>query len=148
MLGCSNVRITGEFPIFEVTFNVALWGSHEAGGLDKRFAGWRISLCHWLLLVFQRGGLVRRFRESNFYDCCMEEAYEGGLNVIFKYGPGGRLQELRGVEIVCVWVNILKLYALFLAASLGGLKIGMESSATKNTPSQINEALCVPFILP
>ena len=33
MLGCSNVRITGEFPIFGVTFNAILWGSHEAWGL-------------------------------------------------------------------------------------------------------------------
>ena len=30
MLGCSNVRITEEFPIFGDTFNAALWGSHEA----------------------------------------------------------------------------------------------------------------------
>ena len=30
MLGCSNVRITGEFSIFGVTFNAAIWGSLEA----------------------------------------------------------------------------------------------------------------------
>ena len=30
MLGCSNVRITGEFFIFDVTFNAAIWGSLEA----------------------------------------------------------------------------------------------------------------------
>ena len=30
MLGCSNVRITGEFSIFDVTFNAAIWGSLEA----------------------------------------------------------------------------------------------------------------------
>ena len=30
MLGCSNVRITEEFPIFGVTFNAALWRTHEA----------------------------------------------------------------------------------------------------------------------
>ena len=30
MLGCSNVPITGEFPIFDVTFNATLWGFHEA----------------------------------------------------------------------------------------------------------------------
>ena len=29
MLGCFNARITGEFPIFGVSFNSALWGSHE-----------------------------------------------------------------------------------------------------------------------
>ena len=140
--------ITGEFPIFGVTFNATLCGSHEARGLYKRFIGWRISLCHWLLLVSQRGGLVRRYRESDFYDCCMEKAYEGGLNMISKYGPGQRLQGLSGVGIVCAWENIFELYAPLLAASLGGSKTGMESSTTKNTPSQINGALCVPFHLP
>ena len=39
MLGCSNVRIIGEFPIFGVTFNAALWGFHEAWGLYKRLVG-------------------------------------------------------------------------------------------------------------
>ena len=64
----------------------------------------------------------------------MEEAYEGGLSVISKYGPGRRLQGLSGVGIVSVWENILELYAPFLAASLSGLKTGMESSTTKDTP--------------
>ena len=36
-------------------------------------------------------------RKSFFYDCCMEEAYEGGLNAISKYGSGRRLQGLSGV---------------------------------------------------
>ena len=78
----------------------------------------------------------------------MEEAYEGGLNVISKYGPGRRLQGLSGVRIVCVWENILGLYAPFLVVSLGGSKTGMESFTAKDTPSQINGALCVPFLLP
>ena len=81
------------------------------------------------------------------YDRCMEEAYEGGLSVISKYGPGRRLQGLSGVGIVCVSENILELCAPFLAASLGGSKTGMESSAAKNTLSEINGALCVPFHL-
>ena len=92
--------------------------------------------------------MVRRYRESDFYDCFMDEAYEGGLNVIAKYGPGRSLQGLNRVLIVCVWMNIPKLHALFLAAPLGGLKTRIESSIAKNTPSQINEALCVPFHLP
>ena len=92
-------------------------------------------MCHWLLLVLQRGDLVRRCRESDFYGCYMEEAYEGGLNVIIKYGPGRRPQGLSEVEIVCISKNIIELYASFLAASFGGLKTGMESSASKKVPS-------------
>ena len=30
MLVCSNVRITGEFPIFGVTFDAGVWDSLEA----------------------------------------------------------------------------------------------------------------------
>ena len=30
MLVCSNVRITGEFSTFGVTFNATIWGSPEA----------------------------------------------------------------------------------------------------------------------
>ena len=30
MLVCSNVRIIGEFSIFDVTFDVAIWNSLEA----------------------------------------------------------------------------------------------------------------------
>ena len=84
--------------------------------------------------MFQRGGLVRRCWKSVFYECCIEEAYEGGLNVISKYGAGRRLQGLNGVGIDCVSEYILELYAPFLAASLGGSKIGMESSTAKDTP--------------
>ena len=69
------------------------------------------------------------------YDCCMEEAYEGSLSVISKYGLGRRLQGLSGVGIVCVSENILELCSPFMATSLGGSKIGMESSVAKNTPS-------------
>ena len=86
------------------------------------------------MLVLQRGDLVRRRRESDFYDCYMEEAYEGGLDVIFKYVPGRRPQGLSGVGSVCISENILELYAPFLAAFLGGSKTGMEFSATKNVP--------------
>ena len=48
-------------------------------------------------LVFQRGDMVRRRRAllmSYFSDCFMEEAYEGGLDVIFNYGSGQRPQGL------------------------------------------------------
>ena len=58
----------GIFLFFGVTFDAVVWDSLEARGLYKRFAGWRILLCHWLLLVIQRGGLVRRCRKSVFYD--------------------------------------------------------------------------------
>ena len=55
--------------------------------------------------------------------------------MIVKHGPRRSLQGLSGVGIVCVGRNILELCALFLAASLGGAKTQMESSAAKNTPS-------------
>ena len=42
------------------------------------------------MLVFQQGDMVRRCRELDFYDHCMEEAYEGGLDVIVKYRLGRR----------------------------------------------------------
>ena len=77
MLRCSNVHITEEFPSFLKSHLMRL-DSFEAKGLYKRFAGGRILLCHWLLLVCQRGGLLRRCRESDFYDCCMDENYEEG----------------------------------------------------------------------
>ena len=89
MLVCSNVRITKEFSNFLVSHLMRLFRIPLKLEVSiKRLIGWQIPLCHWLLLVFQRGGLVRRCRESCFYDCCMEEAYEGGLNVISKYGLG------------------------------------------------------------
>ena len=102
-------------------------------------------MCQWLLLVFQWGGLVRRCREAHFYDCYMEEAYEGVLSMISKYGPGRRLQGLSGVGIVCVFENILELYAPFLAASLGGSKTRMESSTAKDT-DECKTHLCFEFI--
>ena len=73
----------------------------------------------------------------------MEEAYERGLNMIFKYGLDRRLQGLNRVGIFYVWENILELYAPFLATSLGGSKTRMESFAAKDTPSQIYKgSLC------
>ena len=42
--------------------------------------------------------MVRRRRELDFCDCCIEEAYEGGLDVIVKYGSGRRIQGL-------IWVG-------------------------------------------
>ena len=75
MQGCSDVHITREFASF---FYAVVWDSFEAGDLYKRFAGGGILLCQWLLLVLQRGGLVRRCLESDFCDCCMDEAYEEG----------------------------------------------------------------------
>ena len=65
----------------------------------------------------------------------MEEAYEGGLSVVSKYGLGRRLQGLSGVEIVCDSETIIELCTPFLVGSLGGSKTGRESSASKNTPS-------------
>ena len=84
---------------------------------------------------FQLGDMVRHRRVllvSFISDCFMEEAYEGGLDEIFNYGSSRRPQGLSGVGIVCISENILELYALYLVASLGGSKIGMESSAAKN----------------
>ena len=78
--------------------------------------------------------MVRRRQELNFYGYCMEKVYEGGSNVIVKYGSGRRPQGLSRVGIVYISENILELCAPFLAASLGGSKTGMESSAAKNTP--------------
>ena len=76
----------------------------------------------------------------------MEEAYEGGLNVIIKYGPCRRPQGLSEVEIVCISKNIIELYAPFLAASFGGLKTGMKSSASKKVPSYANGAFFFFFL--
>ena len=50
--------------------------------------------------------------------------------MIVMHGPGRSLQGLSGVRIVCVGRDIPE-----LAASLGGSKTRMKSSATKNTPS-------------
>ena len=145
MLVCYNVRITGEFSNFLVPHLMRLFGIPlKLEVFTKGLQGGGFLLCHWLLLVFWWSGLVRLCWESNFYDCCMEEADEGGLNAISKYGPGRRLQGMSGVGIVCVWENILELYAPFLAVSLGGSKTGMESSAAKNTPPPSNQrgSLC------
>ena len=50
--------------------------------------------------------------------------------MIVKHGPRRSLQGLSKVGIVCVRRDIPE-----LAASLGGSKTRMESSAAKNTPS-------------
>ena len=83
----------------------------------------------------------------------MEEAYKGGLDVIFNYGSSRRLQGLGWEVLIYILENIFELYIspyvlLCVVTPLGGSKTKMESSATKNTPSQINKALCVPFRLP
>ena len=88
-----------------------------------------------------------------FSDGFMEEAYEGGLDVIFNYGSGRRPQGLGWEVLIYILENIFELcifpyVPLWVVVPLGGSKTGMESSAAKNTPSQINGALCVPFRLP
>ena len=88
-----------------------------------------------------------------FSDGFMEEAYEGGLDVIFNYGSGQRPQGLGWEVLIYILENIFELcifpyVPLCIVVPLGGSKNGMESSASKNTPSQINGALCVPFRLP
>ena len=45
---------------------------------------------------------------SNFSDFFIEEAYEGGLDVIVSYGSGRRPQELSWVGIVCILNNIFE----------------------------------------
>ena len=70
MQGCSDVHITGEFASFlEITFDAVVLGiplrlEISIKGLEEE----RI-FCdngfHWAL---QRGGLVRSFLESDFYD--------------------------------------------------------------------------------
>ena len=70
--------LSGNFLVFEVIFDAVVWDSFEAGGLYKRSVGGSILLYHWLLLVCQQGGLVRRCRESDYCNCCMDEAYEEG----------------------------------------------------------------------
>ena len=59
------------------------------------------SFASLVIAGFSAGRLVTLPR-GRLYDCYMEEAYEGGLSVVFKYGPGRRLQGLSGVRIVCV----------------------------------------------
>ena len=88
-----------------------------------------------------------------FSDGLMEEGYEWGLDVIFNYGSGRRPQGLGWEVLIYILENIFELcispyVPLCVVVPLGGSKTGMESSATKNNPSQINAALCVPFCLP
>ena len=79
MQGCSDVHIIGEFASFLMSHFMQLFGdSFEAGDLYKRFARGGIVLCQWLLLVLQRGGLVRCCLELDLCGCCMDEAYKEG----------------------------------------------------------------------
>ena len=86
--------------------------------------------------------MVKRRRAlsvSDFFDCFMEEAYEGGLDVIFNYGSSRRLQGLSWVGIVCISENIFQLHLSpymppCLVVSMGGSKTIMESSAAKKPP--------------
>ena len=78
MLGCSNVHITGEFPSFLQSHLMQLFGIPLRLEVSIKVAGGRILLCHWFLMVCQRGGLVRHCRESDFCDCCMDKDYEKG----------------------------------------------------------------------
>ena len=100
MLVCSNVRITGVFSIFGVTFYVVVWDPLKLEVFIKGLQSGGF-LCVWLLLVFQQGDMVllrRALSESNFFDCCTEAACEGGLDVIVKYGTGRRPQGLSWVR--------------------------------------------------
>ena len=75
-----------------------------------------------------------------FSDGFMEEAYEGGLDVIFNYGSGRRLEGLGWEVMIYILENIFELcifpyVPLCVFVPLGGSKTGMEFSAAKNTPS-------------
>ena len=75
-----------------------------------------------------------------FSDDFMEEAYEGGLDVIFNYGSSRRPQGLSWGTLICILENIVEPHLspympLCLVVSLGGSKTGMKSSAAKNLPS-------------
>ena len=88
-----------------------------------------------------------------FSDGFKEEAYEVALDVIFNYGSGQRPQGLGWEVLIYILENIFELYIslyvpLCVVVPLGGSKTGMESFAARNTPSQINRALCVPIRLP
>ena len=88
-----------------------------------------------------------------FSDGFMEEAYKGGLDVIFNYGSGRRPQGLGWEVLIYILENIFELYIspyvlLCVVTPLDGSKTGVESFAANNTPSQINGALCAPFRLP
>ena len=87
--------------------------------------------------------MVRRRRAlsvSYFSDCFMEEAYEGGLDVIFNYGSDRRPKGLSWGVLIFISENIFEPHLspnmpLSFVVSLGGSKTGMESSAAKNPPS-------------
>ena len=52
----------------------------------------------------------RALSVSYFSDRFMEEAYEGGLDVIFNYGSGRRLQGLSEGSLICILENIFEPY--------------------------------------
>ena len=57
--------------------------------------------------------MVRRRRTLSvlyFCDCFMEEAYKGGLDVIFNYGSGRRPQGLSWGALICILENIFEPY--------------------------------------
>ena len=86
MLVCSNVGIKEEFSNFLVSH--LMWSFGIPLKLEvsiKGLQGGRFLCATGYYWFFSRE--VRRCRESEFYDCYMEEAYEGCLNVISKYGP-------------------------------------------------------------
>ena len=85
-------------------------------------------------------GRRRALLVSFFSDCFMEEAYEGGLDVIFNYGLGRRPQGLIWVGIVFILENISEPHLSpymppCLVVSLGGSITEVESFADKNLPS-------------
>ena len=77
-------------------------------------------------MVGRRWALLMSF----FSNCFMEEAYEGGLYVIFNYGLGRRPQGLSWVGIVCISENIFEPHLSpytppCLVVSLSGSKTGI-----------------------
>ena len=68
------------------------------------------------------------------YDCCMEEAYVGGLSVVSKYELGRRLQGLSGVGIVFVSETIIELCTPFLVASLVVRKLAWNPLQPRTPP--------------
>ena len=62
-------------------------------------------------MVFQRGDMVRHRQTLSvlyFSDCFMEEASEGGLDVIFNYGSGQRPQGLSRGTLIFISENIFE----------------------------------------
>ena len=103
----------------------------------------------WVNMVIRRRTSPVLYFSNGF----MEEVCEGGLDVIFNYGPCRRPQGLGWDVLIYILENIFEFYIspyvpLCVALPLGGSKVGMESFEAKNTPSLVNGARCVPFRLP